>query len=372
MAHGGSCLRRGTRAVPSLPGESPETPSYASLGQRHIVHPVRRGPRWGDHALACCGGGDRVLRHKAVGDVLCTAVSQCTSVAPELEKPRPSPPTTPSRSGVAPVWTASLCRTLRAGAAPTDIWVPRGTSSTPEAWDVGRSSDLRPSSFASADPRPEDVFTAVEAPKRSLSARPWLGTRVFSFGATRGNLAEGNGKSSARLLCPPERRREFQVWDTECVRRTAQVLNPDDNISALGASFGSLDHTNAQVRQAVESSSELRQAILSVDHAPTEVVLTRQCADVSKLTNHLRLGGDGVDHPLPVMFDSQLRSAVSASPSGDFPNHSWWQGHHWSLVRWSRFPHGRVRGFHPPAQLSCTAAAAVESDSTATRIGTLC
>ena len=67
---------------------------------------------------------------------------------------------------------------------------------------------------------------------------------------------------------------EFQVWDTAFVRCTVQVLNPDDNTSALGAPFGSLHNINAQVRQVVESSSELRQAILSVDHAPTEVVLS--------------------------------------------------------------------------------------------------
>ena len=60
-------------------------------------------------------------------------------------------------------------------------------------------------------------------------------------------------------------------------------------------------------------------------HAPTEVVLTRQCADVSKLTYHLRLNGDKVDHSLLAMFDSQLRSAISASLFGNFPDDSWWQ-----------------------------------------------
>ena len=69
-------------------------------------------------------------------------------------------------------------------------------------------------------------------------------------------------------------RHEFQAWDTAYVRRTVQVLNPDDNTSALGAPFGSIHNIKAQMRQAVESSSELRQAILSVDHAPTEVVLS--------------------------------------------------------------------------------------------------
>ena len=46
--------------------------------------------------------------------------------------------------------------------------------------------------------------------------------------------------------------------DTTHVRRAVQVLHPADNTSALGAPFGSLDHINAQVRRAVESSNEVR------------------------------------------------------------------------------------------------------------------
>ena len=49
-----------------------------------------------DHALSCCGGGDRVLWHNSVWDVLCGAVSQFTSVFLEPKKPglllRPRPP----------------------------------------------------------------------------------------------------------------------------------------------------------------------------------------------------------------------------------------------------------------------------------------
>ena len=55
-------------------------------------------------------------------------------------------------------------------------------------------------------------------------------------------------------------------------------------------------------------------AILSVDHAPTDVVLTRKCADVSS-----------VDHSPLAMFDTQLRAAVAASLIGDLPDQSWWQ-----------------------------------------------
>ena len=41
-----------------------------------------------------------------------------------------------------------------------------------------------------------------------------LDSALASFGATRGRIALGNAKSSARLLCPPERFHEFSGWDT--------------------------------------------------------------------------------------------------------------------------------------------------------------
>ena len=129
-----------------------------------------------------------------------------------------------------------------------------------------------------------------------------LDLALLSFGATCGTLEHGNAKSPARLLCPPEQRHEFQGWDTAFVRRTVQVLTPDDNTSALGAPFGSLDQINERVREAVESSGELRQVILSLDRAPTEVVLARQCADFSKLTFHLRLNAMKVDPSLLANF----------------------------------------------------------------------
>ena len=66
----------------------------------------------------------------------------------------------------------------------------------------------------------------------------------------------------------------------------------------------------------------MRSAIGSVDHAHTEMVLTRQCADVSKLMYHMRINGDLLDQDLLVAFDGQLRASVSASLDGDLPNHS--------------------------------------------------
>ena len=69
----------------------------------------------------------------------------------------------------------------------------------------------------------------------------------------------------------------------------------------------------------------MRSAIGSVNHAPTEMFLTRQCADVSKLVYHMRINGDMLDKDLLDAFDGQLRASVSVSLNGDLPDHSWWQ-----------------------------------------------
>ena len=84
-----------------------------------------------------------------------------------------------------------------------------------------------------------------------------LDIALLSFGATRGTLAQGNVKSSARFPGLPELRHEFQGWDTPHVRRTVQVLNPDDNTSALGAPSGPLNHNNTHLQ---DSASVLHYA----------------------------------------------------------------------------------------------------------------
>ena len=152
-----------------------------------------------------------------------------------------------------------------------------------------------------------------------------LDSALASFGATRGRIALGNAKSSARLLCPPERSHEFSGWDTAYVRDTVVVLSPDAGATALGSAFGTLEQINARAWESVRACDELRSAINGVDHAPTELVLTRQYADVSKLMYHMRINGDILDHDLLASFDGQLRASVATSLAGDLPDYSWWQ-----------------------------------------------
>ena len=127
--------------------------------------------RWGDHALGCCCGGDRVLRHNAIRDVVCSAVAEFTTVSPELEKPGllllPRPP---DRGGppfdVDP--SSASSPPPAASRRPADIWVPRGVSGFAEAWDFSVSSLLRSSHLSSASPSVADVFHEVETRKRAF------------------------------------------------------------------------------------------------------------------------------------------------------------------------------------------------------------
>ena len=114
-----------------------------------------------------------------------------------------------------------------------------------------------------------------------------------------------------RLLCQLERQSEFQEWDTPCVHNTFDVLTPEVGTTALGSAFGSREHINERAWESVRACDEMRSAIGSVDHAPTVMVLTRQCADVSKLMYHMRINGDLLDQDLLVTLDGHLRASVS-------------------------------------------------------------
>ena len=120
----------------------------------------------------------------------------------------------------------------------------------------------------------------------------------------------------------PARTHVGACGDTPFVHDTVTVLSTDSGTTALGSAFGSREHINARVWESVRACDEMRSAIVSVDHAPTEMVLTRQCADVSKFKFHMRINGDTLDHDLVASFDLQLPASVSASLCGDLPDHS--------------------------------------------------
>ena len=121
--------------------------------------------KWGDHALVCGCGGDRVIRHNMIRDVVHSAAKKA-GLGAVLEKPgllipreptdvdRPPDPDPPDPSS--------------ASRRPADVWVPRGPGGGPEAWDFSVSSAFR---LGPATPDPAafaDVFSSAEARKRTF------------------------------------------------------------------------------------------------------------------------------------------------------------------------------------------------------------
>ncbi len=160
---------------------------------------------------------------------------------------------------------------------------------------------------------------ALDAFLRSLDAS------LAPFGGTRGNVRAGNAKSSCRLLCPDAERPRHAGWDTDYVRATCTVLEPHSPTLALGAPFGSDAALDDEVKAVVDKARATRLALLHVDHAPTELVLTRLCADVSELSYQLRLNGDRVGRARLAAFDRDLRTAVETTLGGELPDSAWQQ-----------------------------------------------
>ena len=122
--------------------------------------------RWGDHALVCSCGGDRVTRHNMIRDVVHSAANDVACLGAVLEKPgllvprdpadfdRPPEPDPPDPSS--------------ASRRPADVWVPRGPGGGPEAWDFSVTSAFRLGPAVPDQSAFVDVFSSVEARKRTF------------------------------------------------------------------------------------------------------------------------------------------------------------------------------------------------------------
>ena len=128
-------------------------------------------------------------------------------------------------------------------------------------------------------------------------------------------------------------------------RRTYTTPLTSSRTTALGSAFGSREHINARAWESVRAFDEMRSAIGSVGHSPTEMVLSRQCADVSKLMYHTRISGTCWTRTSWSLLTDSC-GPLSALRSMD---HSWWQATTGPPRRWaSRSP-------HPSPAASCAA-----------------
>ena len=139
--------------------------------------------RWGDHALCCGGGGDRVLRHSAVRNVVCSAVAEFTSVFSRTGE-TPASCARPLRAAHAriPVTPSAFALPLLVGAALRTSGSPRELRVSLSPW-ISRSppSFAPPSSLRPSPPRWQASFDEVESRKHSFQD---TASQVAALGAT--------------------------------------------------------------------------------------------------------------------------------------------------------------------------------------------
>ena len=83
------------------------------------------------------------------------------------------------------------------------------------------------------------------------------------------------------------------LWrDTPYVHDTVTGLGSDSGRWGLHSALVS---ASTRVLGNVRAGDEVPSAVVSVAHVTTEMVLTRQCADVSMLMYHMRINGDVLD-----------------------------------------------------------------------------
>ena len=156
--------------------------------------------KWGDHALVCSCGGDRVIRHNMIRDVVHSAANNKAGLGAILEKPglliprdpldsdRPPDPDPPDPSSPS--------------RRPADVWVPRGPGGAPRR---GTSRSRVPSG-SDRPPRirqPSLVFSPLLRPAREFSSTPLRNAhaQASTSAPSLSRRSEGDGPRPSVLSC---------------------------------------------------------------------------------------------------------------------------------------------------------------------------
>ena len=75
----------------------------------------------------------------------------------------------------------------------------------------------------------------------------------------------------------------------------------------------------------LEGTANVHDAILRIGDPATELVLTKRCADVCKITYAMRVGGDQLQRSTLLKFDELVRITVENCLGGEMSNSSWKQ-----------------------------------------------
>ena len=158
--------------------------------------------------------------------------------------------------------------------------------------------------------RPELVDTCLHA----------LDAEAALVGAKRGTGVDV--KSKVRILgSDSDVERIGDDWATDYVRETCAVQPPNANVEVLGALItDSEPHLTSHFNKTAAAAGLTQGAIHSIGDVATELVLTRRCADVCKVTHLLRASGPSIAAEALTSYDAQLKhslEAVLGSPLDD-------------------------------------------------------
>jgi hypothetical protein len=116
---------------------------------------------FGDHALVCCGGGDRTRRHNLLRNMTFYAAS-AANLNPELERPGLLPDR-PGHGSVLEDGAPFAGQNHDPGARrPADVYIPRWRGGPPAAWDFAVTSGLRADVLPDSVVDPDAALTRYE------------------------------------------------------------------------------------------------------------------------------------------------------------------------------------------------------------------
>jgi len=186
-----------------------------------------------------------------------------------------------------------------------------------------------------------------------------LDEELAEVGSSRG---EGEGvKSVCRFFGPQQARGQSAEWITERVRRTCKLPDSALPVKVLGALVGGTGAlatggvaVDDQVKGKVSELVELGQLIAEVEDPATELVLTKKCADVTRLQYLLRVGGLGCSDLSLQAFDTTMQASLQRILGAPLPPDS--------LLRAATGVGDGGLGFRRAKQLSLVAAVASHSE----------
>ena len=145
--------------------------------------------------------------------------------------------------------------------------------------------------------------------------------QAAQVGATRGSGADV--KSTVKIVGHPSLLEPYDdTWATAYVKHTCSVLPPNSESEVLGICFGASGSSDNQVESVLGKIKKLHDCLAHVDDPGVEMVLGRQCADVSKLAHLLRSQGPSISRVHLDAHDSMQRAYVERVVAAELDTHA--------------------------------------------------